>query len=165
MTAGGRAFRASAFALTVFAVLPLAACTGNLLPGATTTAPPAPDGAGIPAGDEQAIVRAIDTFNAAAAGPVGDQQAVLTGLIDPALIDTLGQCPPATATLRFEPIYSALRAAPDWTPSSGVLGGTVYALPTLIRVYTGDRVTGTDLTTLHLGVRTGEAYLTPLCVG
>ena len=37
----------------------------------------------------------------------------------------------------------------------GSLTGTVYALPTLIRIYTGDRITGTDLTTLHLGVQAG----------
>ena len=45
-----------------------------------------------------------------------------------------------------------LRPAPGWTPQTGALSGTVYALPTLIRIYTGDRITGTDLTTLHLGV-------------
>jgi len=41
----------------------------------------------------------------------------------------------------------------------------VYALPTLIRIYTGDRITGTDLTPLHLGVTGGDAYLHSLCLG
>lgn len=47
-------------------------------------------------------------------------------------------------------------------------GGTAYQWPALIRIFTGDRVVGTDLTTLQMIVRSGgteaEAYLTPFCV-
>lgn len=119
----------------------------------------------IPADDETAIRAAIDRLNATATGSVADQQATLAALVDPALASALDQCPAATTTLHFEPVYRELRASPDWTAQSGSLAGTVYAVPSLVRIYTGNRITGTDLTTLHLGVQAGEAYLTPLCVG
>lgn len=107
----------------------------------------------------------MDTFNAAAAGSVDAQQTVLHSLVDPTLSGDLDRCPAATTTVRFEPVYAGLRPSPGWTAPGGSLTGTVYALPTLIRIYTGDRVTGTDLTTLHFGVTFDEAFLTPLCVG
>jgi len=119
----------------------------------------------VPQADEKAIRNAIDELNSAAGSGVRGQQETLAALVEPALAQSLDDCAPATTTLRFEPIYPGLRAAPGWTGSSGSLTGTIYALPTLIRIYTGDRITGTDLTTLHLGVQAGEAYLTPLCVG
>jgi hypothetical protein len=140
----------------------IAACTPDPLP--SVKAFETGGSAAVPADDQLAIMRSIERFNAAAAGPVADQQAVLPELTDPALVGELESCPAATATFRFEPIYPALRPAPDWTPQTGALGGTVYALPTLIRIYTDDRITGTDLTTLHLGVQNGEAYLTSLCL-
>ena len=62
-------------------------------------------------------------------------------------------------------MYTGLRATPDWTGVDGTPAGTLYALPTLIRIFTGDRITGTDLTTLHIGVHDGAASITPLCVG
>jgi hypothetical protein len=155
--------RLALVALFGTAFLTIAGCTPDASPTANA---PTPEGStAVPADDEQAISRTIEKFNDAAAGPAADQQAVLTELVDPALVVDLDRCPPVTATLRFEPIYPALRPAPEWAPTSGVLGGTVYALPTLIRIYTGDRITGTDLTTLHLGVVGGEAYLTSLCLG
>jgi hypothetical protein len=119
----------------------------------------------VPADDEAAIRRTIDALNATSAGTVANQQAALATSVEPALTSALDDCPPATTTLRFEPIYPALRASPDWTSSTGTLTGTVYALPTLLRIFTGDRMTGTDLTTLHLAVQAGEAFTTPLCVG
>ena len=119
----------------------------------------------VPAADEQAIRGTIEAMNSAAADGVAGQQAALAALVEPALAKALDDCAPATTTLRFEPIYGGLRTAAGWAGSGGSLAGTVYALPTLIRIYTGDRITGTDLATLHLGVQAGEAYLTPLCVG
>lgn len=119
----------------------------------------------VPAADEEAIRATIEEMNSAAGGGVREQQETLAALVEPALAQALDDCAPATTTLRFEPVYPGLRAAPGWTGSSGSLTGTIYALPTLIRIYTGDRITGTDLTTVHLGVQAGEAYLTPLCVG
>lgn len=123
-------------------------------------------GSAIPLQDGQAIRATIDTINATAGGSVTDQQAVLASVVDPALEGAFRGCsPPPTTTLRFEPVYAGLRATPDWTAANGTPGGTVYALPVLIRIFTGDRITGTDLTTLHLGVHDGEASITPLCVG
>ena len=122
-------------------------------------------GPAVPEADEQAIRDTIDQMNSAAGNGVAGQQEILAGLVEPALAEALDDCAPATTTLRFEPVYPALRATPGWTSKSGPLTGTVYALPTLIKVYTGERITGTDLTTLHLGVQASEAFLTPLCVG
>lgn len=141
------------------------ACTADssIQPGVSTGGTGA--SSDVPDDDEQAIRRTIETLNAAAADGVAGQQAVLAKLVDPTLLDALDDCAPATTTLRFEPTYLGLRLAPGWTGSNGPSTGPIYALPTLIRIYTGDRITGTDLTTLHLGVQVGEAYLTPLCVG
>jgi hypothetical protein len=121
--------------------------------------------AAVPPGDSAAIRHAIDAINADAGGPVSVQRAVLAHLVSPALAAALRNCPPATTTLRFEPVYAGLRPTPAWSSPHGVPAGTVYALPVLIRIYTGDRITGTDLATLHLGVRGHEASITPLCVG
>jgi len=136
---------------------------GSLSAG-RSAAPDSP-GASVPSEDEQAIRATIDRLNATASGPVADQRSALAAAVDPALIAALDQCPNATTTLRFEPVYRDLREAPGWAAPSGELAGTVYALPALVRIFTGDRITGTDLTTLHLGVQQGEAFLTPLCIG
>ena len=169
--AGDRARpRVAAFALLTATML-LAACTsqpdspaGDVRASSGTLAAAADAGA-VAAADEQAIRDTIDRLNAAAGGAVADQQAVLHGVVDPALRADLDKCPVPTTTVRFEPVYPGLRPAPGWTAADGPLSGTEYALPSLIRSYTGERITGTDLTTLHVGVSGGEAYLTPLCVG
>lgn len=134
-----------------------AACTGAESIPATTAMM-----AAIPPSDEQAIRTAMGALNTTAGGAVAQQQTALRGVADPAGIAALDNCPPATSTLRFEPVWGGLRPDPaaDADPD-----GTRYALPTLIRVYTGDRITGTDLTTLQLTVRAGAAYITPFCVG
>ena len=148
----------------------VAACTASApLPESTTATSAAPDGAlgsdDALGSDKRAITATIDTINATAGGSVAGQQAVLAAVVDPALSDAFRRCSPATTTLRFEPVYTGLRATPDWTAADGTPTGTLYALPVLIRSYTGDRITGTDLTTLHLGVHDGAAFITPLCVG
>lgn len=155
--------RGGRLALTAALLLSLAACTAPSSPGAVVDLV-RPGAAAVPADDEQAIRATIDRFNHTAAGAVADQQAALAAAVESGSATALEDCPVATATLRLIPVYPALRAAPDWTPDKGTLTGTVYALPTLIRIYTGDRVTATDLTTLHLGVQNDEAFLTPLCV-
>jgi hypothetical protein len=134
--------------------------TGTTAPGTT-----APDSAGVPPGDSAAIRHAIDAINAGAGGPVSVQRSVLAHLVSPALAAALRNCPPATTTLRFEPVYAGLRPTPAWSSPHGAPAGTIYALPVLIRIYTGDRITGTDLSTLHLGVHGHRAAITPLCVG
>lgn len=160
-TLTGRLVRAAA-AVSVGVGL-LSGCTADaVLPAVSTTAaaPNAPAGQ-----DEQAIRSAIDAVNATAGGSVAGQQAALAAVVDPALSDAFRHCPPASTTLRFEPVYAGLRATPDWTGADGTPAGTLYALPVLIRIYTGDRITGTDLTTLHVGVHENAASITPLCVG
>ena len=156
-------------ALLIAVTLVAAACTsGTAEPESGRAGPLAAQTRGaveaVPESDELAIRSTIDRLNNAA-GAVPDQQALLTAVVDPGLAGSLEQCAPATTTLRFQPIYQALRPSPDWSPVGGTPSGTVYALPSLIRIYTGDRITGTDLTTLHLGVTAGEVFLTPLCVG
>jgi len=150
-------------ALVVTVAVTLAACTAGTPDGGTD--PQAAGSTAVPAADQQAVRATIDRLNASSAGAVPAQQQAIAAAVDPALAAALDKCPPATTTLEFQPIYRDLRASPDWTGATGTPAGTVYALPSLIRIFTGDRVTGTDLTTLHLGVRAGEAFLTPLCVG
>ncbi len=158
---------AAAVALLVATAATLAGCTGADSTAGTVPAPPRPAAAASTAGagaDERAIRDVVDELNATAGGPVDRQQTVLRGAVDPALLDQLDRCPAATSTLRFEPVYAALRPDPDWQGASGTPAGTVYALPVLIRIFTGDRITGTDLGTIFLGVRDGRALLAPVCV-
>ena len=159
--------KSPAAVLRAAAVLRGAAVLGTLVMTASCTgtqALPSTLASTVPAADEQAIRATLQRVNATAGGPVSNQQQVLADLVDPGSAAALHRCPRTTATLRFEPVYQGLRSAPDWRPAAGSLTGTVYALPALIRIYTGDRVTGTDLTTLHLAVQGGEASLTALCV-
>jgi hypothetical protein len=51
---------------------------------------------------------------------------------------------------------------PSGSSASGP--GTEYLLPAFITIYTGSRITGTDLTTLHLWVDDGSARTAALCV-
>jgi hypothetical protein len=112
---------------------------------------------------QQDVQRAVDSFNATAGGPVSGQQAALAALLDDGQRSVQGRCAVPTTTLKFEPVYGRLVPAPGWKPSQGTLSGTVYALPTLIRIYTGNRITGTDLTDLHVVVQDGRARLPALC--
>lgn len=164
MTAAGRA-RLFGLATALVVAACATGCTSGWQPDAAATSAAVSVAPSIPADDESAIRRTIDALNVSASGTVAGQQSVLRTLVEPALTSALNDCPPATTTLRFEPVYPGLRPSPDWTGSADSLTGTVYALPTLIRIYTADRITGTDLTTVHLAVDAGEAYITPLCVG
>lgn len=110
------------------------------------------------------IRQAINSFDAAAGGPVGAQQTVLLSLVSPGQTTVQRHCPVATSTITFDPVYARLAPAPTWRPGSGTLPGTVYALPTLIRIYTGNRITGTDLTDLHVAIADGRARLPALCL-
>jgi hypothetical protein len=147
----------------VVVLLPLAACTPQ--PATAAVAELVASNAGTAAPEDgQAIHATIDRLNEAAGGTVAEQQAAFAAAVEPSSTPALNACPRATTTVRFLPVYSALRPTPDRHPADGTLNGTVYALPTLVRIYTGDRVTATDLTTLHFGVAAGEAFLTPLCI-
>ena len=110
------------------------------------------------------VQHTIEEFNATAAGPVTAQKAKLAELVSPGQAAVQSRCPAATSTISFEPVYARLAPAPDWKPTSGTLPGTVFALPTLIRVFTGDRITSTDLTDLHVSIERGRAWLPALCL-
>lgn len=116
--------------------------------------------ASVPPAAADAVRATIDAVNAGAGGSAADQQQLLASLVDPDHRAEVVGCPTATTTVRFEPIYPGLRALDVESDS--------YALPTLIRIFRGDRAAGTDLTTLQLVIRPAaggnEAFLTPFCV-
>ncbi len=121
----------------------------------------------VPSPDAAAIRRTVERFNAAD-GTVAAQQKVVVDLVDPAQRSIQSRCPKATTTLELEPVWSALAAAPAWRPSAGEMSGVVYSLPTLIRIHRAGRISGTDLTDLHLAVSTNGstrvARLVALCI-
>ncbi len=140
--------------------------------GCSTSVGSAMPSAGLPAAASgpavavaESVQRTIDVFNATAGGPVAAQQAVLGRLVSPGQRSVQNSCPAATTTISFEPIYPRLAPSPDWRPTGGSLPGDVYALPTLIRIYVGSRITGTDLTDLHVAVDAGQLRLPALCLG
>ena len=157
--AGGRrrsrSFRGSALPIIAGLLVTCAGCTN--------VNPQAPAAAGIPLEDLQAVRSTVQKLNSTSAGPVAVQQAVLRELVDPSTLTALADCPPATTTVRFEPVYPGLRPIADTGADDPA--STRYALPALIRVYTGNRITGTDLTTLQLDVRQNATFITPICVG
>jgi hypothetical protein len=110
------------------------------------------------------VEQTIAYFDATAGGSVAAQQAELHRLLSSGQTAVQDKCPAATSTISFDPVYAQLAAAPDWRPSGGTLPGEVYSLPTLIRIYSGDRVTGTDLTDLHLSLYSGRVWLPALCL-
>ena len=162
-------------ALIVAALSGLAACQAST-PGPESA--PTWNGAPAPPADVDAIRATIDAVNATAGGPVADQQAQLFAHVDPARRDEAQRCPTATTTVRLAPVVQGLRelagppvasAAADSAVSMAPdPRATVYGLPTLIRIFSGDRLIGTDLTTLRLIVRDAgagpKAFLTPFCV-
>ncbi|HEY7816314.1 MAG TPA: hypothetical protein VIC62_23910 [Nakamurella sp.] len=173
----GRIRRALVTALAAFAAAGIATLSVSCWADPASVISPASAGAvssavpaALPAADaEVAAIRAtVDAFNAAAAGDPSDQRQRLLDLVDPDRREAVEQCAVATTTVRFEPVYAGLRMlrGPADTPATR----PTYALPTLIRIYSDGRLTGTDLTTLQLVVNSAtgggptEAYLTPFCV-
>lgn len=132
-----------------------------LLAGCTSTAPTAPDAG--PGTDE--ISAAVAVVNAAA-GSAADQRAALASVTDPQGRPALDRCPQTTRTVRFEPVHRAATPDPAFTDLDGnTPPGLVLAVPTLVRVYAGDALATTEVTTLHLGVANGVALFAPLCLG
>ncbi len=163
--------RARWVAVLIGLLLGSAACQPTSHPESTVPA------AAVPRSAIDAVHATLAAVNAAAGGPAAAQQAALIAHIDPARRDEARNCPVATTTVRLEPVDAGLRALPEaavaesgtaGASDSGSAPAAAYALPTLIRSFAGDRLVGTDLTTLRLIVRetdTGdEAYLTPFCV-
>jgi hypothetical protein len=100
------------------------------------------------------IQATIDAINATAGGPVGAQRAVLQSLAAPDQRADQQACPAANTTLAFDPAYRGLRQTGDGE----------YLLPIYITIYTGDRISGSDLATLHLRLMGGAARTSALCV-
>lgn len=111
----------------------------------------------LPAGDTELIHRTIDAINAAAGRRPAEQRTVLQRVVDPARADEQRQCRPAATTVWFEPAWPDLRAEPGAAAHR-------YVLPTRIRIFTADRITGTDVTALTVTISEGAAHLPPLCV-
>lgn len=139
--------------------------------------------------DLAAIHRSVDAINAGAGGPVADQRAVLDRMVVHAESAAQRTCAVAMHTIRLDPVYTDLRRPPpdqststsdpgstgpvpaSPVPNAAASGGVTeangsgaYLLPVLITIFTGDRITGTDLTTLRLFVTNGTAHIGHLCV-
>lgn len=111
----------------------------------------------VPADTLSAIRAAIDAVNATAGSTPVLQRAVLQKLVDPARAQDQRGCPTAKTTVRFEASWDDLRVDPNGAAQT-------YVLPTLIKIYTADRITGTDVTALVISVSRQRAQLPPLCV-
>ncbi len=162
-TAGSSTTAFGASAATTAVRSPIADSTAAESTVAGSTAAGSP----YPPADTAAIRSAVDAVNAAAGGQVQAQRATLNALVLPRSASAQAACPPATTTIRLEPVYQDLRTADpaDTDPaSSAPEGATAYLLPTLITIFTGPRITGTDLTTLRLFVSDGKANTSVLCV-
>lgn len=133
-------------AVTAAATL-LAGCAvgGTAIP---TSPPVAP-------ADLTALHRTIDEINAAAVDPTA-QRTALQRLVLPAHAEDQRRCPTTSNTVTLDPAWPSVRPVP------GQPG--VYLVPTLVRVHTDDRITGTDLTALVLTVESGRARPATLCV-
>jgi hypothetical protein len=121
-----------------------------------------------PGGADNATLRAaqaaVARINATAGGPVAAQRAVLDALADPAQQQAQQSCGVASGTLSFEPVWADLRADPVWQPSAGGMTGTVWSVPTVVRVRLGARIDATDLANLHFTIVGGAARTSALCV-
>jgi len=124
-----------------------------------------------PSADLAAIRDVVDAINATAGGPVARQRSELESLAAPNQLAQQRACPVAHSTLAFQPAYRDLRRASRTddpvtasASDSESATGTAYLLPAFITIYTGDRITGTDLTTLRLWVVAGHARTGALCV-
>lgn len=163
-------------AILVGSALLLTGCTagphGATLPSAATpptsspaaTAAPGTAATAVAGSDVDAIRRAIERFNSTAGGPATAQQLLLAQLVAPGQQAGQRACPSTTNTVSFEPVYAFLAPSPTWKPEQGAMTGTVYSLPALIRIHSGNRITGTDLTDLHLAVNSGRVEFPALCV-
>ncbi|WP_111766738.1 hypothetical protein [Nakamurella deserti] len=154
-------------------VLTGAACTAGPEPTAPTAASAAaPDRTDAV---RRAVQATVDAVNAAAAGDVAAQQAVLARVVDPARAAEQTACAPATITIRIDPALDALTPLPGPEDAGGNGSATAgpdrsaattahLRLPALLEVYTGPIRTGTDLTGLEFTLVDGVAHTAPLCL-
>lgn len=107
--------------------------------------------------DVRLLQDTIEAVNAQAGRTPAAQRAVLQRVVEPDRAADQRDCSPAATTVRFEPAWADLRPDPN--------GGTGrFVLPTLIRIYTDQRITGTDTAALIMSISDGSAHLPPLCV-
>lgn len=153
-----RTYRAIAVWLTAVCVT-LSSCTlsPRHRPSPAPTPPP-------PSAEETAARATIDIINATAGGPIDEQRAILEKWAAPAEKIAQHECPAATTTLEFAPAWRNLRPDPITTTVDTSHNGVAYLLPTLIRIYDGERITGTDMVSLRLWIRDNTAYISALCV-
>lgn len=104
-----------------------------------------------------AVTSTVDEINATAGGPVDAQRAVLERVVTPDQAADQEKCPVARSTLAFDPAYRDLRPAPGG-------GAGEYLLPVYITIYTGGRITGSDLATVRFWVTDATARTAALCV-
>lgn len=139
--------RARYTAIALAVALLLGGCTAT----AETSSPSSTSTTVSPA--RAAIEATVANINHTAGGTVDAQRAVLNQVASPTQVEAQRACPKATTTLAFDPAYSGLRKV-----------GDEYLLPTYITIYTGGRITGSDLATLHLWIVDGMARTSALCV-
>lgn len=142
----------------------------SVLSGCGTPTPDAVPSAGsssavpLPA-EVDAVLVLLDQLNQSSDGPVEVQRAVIDGAVDPGQVAAQESCGQATTTLSFEPVPERARQLPDWKPPAGTLDGQVWGIPVLMRIHSGDRIVGTDLTELHVVVAPdGTARLPAMCI-
>jgi len=125
----------------------LAGCAVGGTP--VTASPPVSDT------DLAALRATVDEVNRASSDPA-TQRRVLQQLVLAKDAAEQRRCPPTRNTVTLDPAWDSVRPHPG-TPRA-------YLLPTLLRVHTGGRITGTDLTALVLTVQSGRARTPTLCV-
>jgi len=126
-----------------------------LLAGCAVSGTPAPATPPVSDTDLAALRAAVDEINRAAGDPT-EQRSVLDKLVLPADAAAQRQCPPTANTVTLEPAW------PSVSPQAGRSGA--YLVPTLLRVHTDGRITGTDLTALVFTLQSGKARSPTLCV-
>ena len=123
--------------------------TGATGPGPTTSGVLRPDPAALAAARQ-----VFDQVNAEAGGSPARQRSVLERVVDPAQEANQRGCAAAVTTVRLVPAWSAVRVASD--------GHLI--VPSLVRVFTGTRITGTDVSIIDVTITAGQAGLPALCV-
>ena len=124
--------------------------TGSTVaPGSASSGVLRPDPAAL------AAARAVfDEVNAEAGAAPARQRSVLERVVDPAQQTQQRGCATAVTTVRLIPAWSDVRVAAD--------GHLI--IPSLIRIFTGTRITGTDVAVIDVTITAGQAGLPALCV-
>lgn len=120
-----------------------------------STSGPATSSAG--AADPTALAaarRVFEQVNAEAGAAPARQRSVLERVVDPAQRTNQRECAAAVTTVRLIPAWSQVRRAPD--------GHLI--VPSLVRIFTGTRITGTDVAIIDVTISAGQAGLPALCV-